>query len=106
MTPTNIQFEADPAPPAISCTNPSQISPASVGIEAGTDYETPSISEHDADLRAIALLRSLDGLSASAVKFVLRRTEFWLSAVTAVDCSATEFRRASAALQAFSEQSA
>lgn len=59
-------------------------------------YESPSISDDDANLRALELLqRDFDGLPAPIVRQVLRRALFWLDAVTVLDCGeASEFARA------------
>ena len=58
-------------------------------------YITPHLNESDAERVALELLRQFDGLPASVIRQVLRKAEFWLGAVTVLDCGeATEFARA------------
>ena len=57
-------------------------------------YESPSIGDAETELRALSLLRQLDGLPVVVARRVLRQAEFWLDATTTLDCNATEFVRA------------
>ncbi len=58
-------------------------------------YQSPGISDEKANLLALELLRTFDGLPVSVIRQVLRHVEFWLDAVTVLDCGeATEFARA------------
>lgn len=60
-----------------------------------TYYESPNISDDEANVKALELLRQFDGLPVPVVRQVLRQAEFWLSAVTVLDCGpTTEFARA------------
>lgn len=68
---------------------------ASKPIREGDYYESPNISDDEANLRALELLRQFNGLPVPVIRQVLRQAEFWLGAVTVLDCGeATEFSRA------------
>ena len=70
-------------------------------------YESPGLDGDEANRLALELLRQFDGQPLSVVRQVLRQAEFWLGAVTTLDCGpSTEFARASAAHQAAFERSA
>lgn len=61
--------------------------------------------ERMADLLAMELLKGLSGATASQVRQVLRRAEFWLDATTRLDCAATSFQQADEALlRAYGEE--
>ena len=58
-------------------------------------YESPGVTNDEANVQALELLRAFDGLPASVIRQVLRQAEFWLNAVTVLDCGeSTEFARA------------
>jgi hypothetical protein len=62
---------------------------------AGHSYTSPGLSDDQANVQALELLRQFDGQPLPVVQQVLRRAEFWLSAVSTLDCGeATEFARA------------
>lgn len=73
--------------------------------DTNTPYQSLSIDDAEADRLALDLLRRLDGLPVAVVRRVLRQADFWLDAVTVLDCGpATEFQRAVAGFQAASGQ--
>lgn len=58
-------------------------------------YASPGVSDDVANMCGLAVLRQFDGLPVPVIRQVLRRAEFWLGAVTTLDCGdATEFARA------------
>lgn len=70
------------------------------------DYQSPGLSDNEANVRALDLLRQFDGLPIPVIRQVLRQVEFWLDAVTRLDCGeATEFARAFEGLKHAVEQS-
>ncbi len=69
-------------------------------------YQSPGISDEKANLLALELLRTFDGLPVSVIRQVLRQAEFCLGAVTVLDCGeATEFARAFEGFRRAVEQS-
>lgn len=69
-------------------------------------YESPALSDDEANVKALELLRQFDGLPVPVIRQVLRQAEFWLVAVTVLDCGeATEFARAFAGWKRVREQS-
>lgn len=69
-------------------------------------YETPSLTRDQADAMALTLLRSMQGIPVSIVRQVLKRADFWIDALTVLECGpATEFARAFEALQRAADES-
>lgn len=61
----------------------------------GDGYESPNVSDDEANKVALKLLQGFDGLPVPVIRQVLRQAEFWLGAVTVLDCGPdTEFARA------------
>ncbi len=72
-----------------------QIKRAELGASLADRYESPHLADDEINLRALELLREFDGLPVPVIRQVLRQAEFWLGAVTVLDCGeATEFARA------------
>lgn len=64
-------------------------------IKSAPHYETLDIGREATDVLALNLLKLLDGLTVASVREVLHRAEFWLDAVSTLNCGkATEFARA------------
>lgn len=64
-------------------------------VERRDEYVSPGLSDDQANVLALELLRQFDGQPLPVVQQVLRRAEFWLSAVSTLNCGeATEFARA------------
>ena len=71
--------------------------PKGWGVETSKEdsYASPGLSDDDCNVAALGLLRSFDGQPVPVVQQVLRKAEFWLNAVTVLDCGeSTEFARA------------
>jgi hypothetical protein len=67
-------------------------------------YETPSLAEWHVDMLALAIVQLLDELPVGVARKVLRRADFWIDAVQRVNCRASEFQQAVAALRAASPE--
>jgi hypothetical protein len=64
------------------------------GDDGMGDSFPKGMSDEAIELRALMLLRTLDGLPLTHARRVLRQAESWMDAITALDCGSGEFRRA------------
>jgi hypothetical protein len=69
-------------------------------------YASPGLSDDEANLNGLVLLRSFDGVPAPVIRQVLQRALFWLDAVTVLECGeSSEFARALEGLKRAAGQS-
>ena len=62
-----------------------------------SNYESRGFKvDGEADVKAMELLKQLDGLAVSQVRLVLRRAEALLDATTTLECQSTWFQQADA----------